>query len=201
MKTLPSQLLIATRNPGKVAEIQEMLRDLPTQLRYLEEFPDISPVAEVGRSYEENATVKAITYSKQTGLYALADDSGLEVDALGGAPGVMSARFGGDGASDQARISQLLLALSRTPDRDRRSRFVCCMALAGSEVVKITEGKCEGHVADEPRGANGFGYDPIFVPDNYDSTFGQLSQEVKSKISHRAQALAAMRDFIRDWLR
>jgi XTP/dITP diphosphohydrolase len=201
------EVLIATQNPGKIREIQDALRGLPLRLRSLDEFPDISKVAEVGETYRENAVLKALGYSKQTGLLALADDSGLEVEALGGMPGVRSARFGGEGLSDSERIRKLLVALSERPNKRRNARFVCCMALArlqaaasktqygNVEVLTLAEGVCDGVIAEKPRGANGFGYDPVFVPDGYDATFAELPGEVKRSISHRALALSAIREF------
>ncbi len=206
------EVLVATGNPGKIREIQESLRDVPVRLRYLREFHDISPVDEVGETYEANAILKAVSYSKQAGICALADDSGLEVDALGGLPGVLSARYGGDYASDQERTEKLLMALIQHPRPDRVARFVCCMALAGRplggsqassddpRVLHVCKGKCEGLIAEEPRGDNGFGYDPAFVPIGYDRTFGELPSAVKNVISHRAQALAAMRGFLNRWI-
>src|SRR6267378_3949193 len=194
------EVLIATGNLGKLREIGESLRGLPLTLRYLQEFPDISPVEEVGQTYKENAILKALSYSKHTGILALADDSGLEVDALGGVPGVLSARYGGDHASDQERIQKLLMALSRYPEQARTARFVCCMALArwhrgevqpynsDERVLHVSEGKCEGVIIERPRGNNGFGYDPVFVPTGYDRTFGELPAKIKNVISHRAQA-------------
>jgi XTP/dITP diphosphohydrolase len=206
------ELLVATGNPGKIREIQESLRDVPVRLRYLREFSNISLVEEVGETYEENAILKALSYSRQAGLCALADDSGLEVDALGGLPGVRSARYGGDGASDQERTEKLLTALAEHPGPERTARFVCCMALAGwplkdaqsssdePSVLHVCEGKCEGKIGVEPRGGNGFGYDPVFVPIGYDRTFAELPSLVKNGISHRARALAAMQDFLRRWI-
>ena len=205
----PLEVLIATGNLGKVREIGESLRGLPLTLRYLQEFPDISPVEEVGRTYKENAILKALSYSKYTGVFALADDSGLEVDALGGAPGVLSARYGGDHAFDSERTERLLMALSQYPGQARTARFVCCMALAGwhrgedqpygsdAHVLHVTEGKCEGLIIERPRGNNGFGYDPVFVPNGYDRTFAELPAKIKNVISHRAQALATMRQFFK----
>jgi XTP/dITP diphosphohydrolase len=201
------EIVVATRNPGKVVEIQEALSSLPVKLRYLEEFPNVSTVDEVGRTYEENAVLKALEYSKQTGLLALGDDSGLEVDVLDGKPGVFSARFAGENASDQQRIEKLLAALAHG-DHKRTARFVCCMALAGCELkehqvgrdgpqlLRVTEGRCEGAIATEAQGANGFGFDPVFVPAGYDATFAELPSTLKRQISHRALALAAMRDFL-----
>ena len=202
------ELVIATGNLGKLREIGESLRGLPLRLRYLQEFPGISPVEEVGQTYEENAILKALSYSKHTGVFALADDSGLEVDALGGAPGVLSARYGGDHASDGQRTEKLLMALSRYSGQARIARFVCCMALAGwhrgegqpyngdPHVLHVNEGKCEGMIIERPHGDNGFGYDPVFVPMGYNRTFGELPAKIKNVISHRAQALAAMRQFL-----
>lgn len=205
------EILVATRNRGKILEIQEALALLPVKLRYLAEFDDVSTVEELGQTYEDNAVLKALGYSKQTGLCALADDSGLEVDALGGKPGVFSARFGGAGASDHQRIEKLLTELS-VGNQKRSARFVCCMALAGwrfnddrargdkPQTFKVTEAKCEGVITTSVRGENGFGYDPIFVPTGYDLTFGELPSQIKSAISHRALALAAMREFLDHWL-
>ena len=204
-------LLVATRNRGKIAEIQEALSQLPIKLRYLDEFEEASTVAEVGQTYQENAVLKALGYSRQTGISALADDSGLEVDALGGMPGVFSARFGGDHASDPQRIEKLLAMLS-DGDRKRTARFVCYLALAGWEpaeghvegkesgLLRVTSATCEGIIVKAPRGTNGFGYDPVFVPAGYDSTFAELPSAIKNAISHRALALAAMREFLDHWL-
>lgn len=205
------ELLIATRNSGKIREIQDALSTLPLKLHYVDEFPNISPVAETGETYRENAILKALGYSKQTGICALAEDSGLEVDALGGMPGVYSARFADAGASDQERVERLLLTLSQSPERKRTARFVCCMAVADWEqagrsartdagVLRTTEGRCEGLIIKELRGANGFGFDPVFSPLGYDQTFGELPSEVKRAISHRAQAISAMREFFNLWL-
>ena len=206
------EILVATHNPGKIREIQEAFRFSPVRLRYLKEFSDVPQVDEVGRTYQENAVLKALGYSRATGVCAVADDSGLEVDALGGMPGVFSARFGGDHASDAQRINLLLAALSEHPDKKRTARFVCCMAMAGWQqkeeavkvgnpgLLKVTEGRCEGVIADAPRGSNGFGFDPVFVPIAYDATFAELPAEVKSRISHRALALEAMRAFLESHL-
>lgn len=205
----PVEILIATHNRGKIREVHDALHSLPVKLRYLDEFPHLSLVNEVGRTYEENAVLKALGYAKQTGLCALADDSGLEVDALAGGPGVHSARFGGEGLSDHDRIQKLLSELSEEPHTRRGARFVCCMALAGwqqnlgegePEVLTLIEAKCEGSIALQARGANGFGFDPLFVPEGHLATFAELPKEVKAKISHRAQALAAIRAFLSGWI-
>ncbi|HEV7796631.1 MAG TPA: non-canonical purine NTP pyrophosphatase [Pyrinomonadaceae bacterium] len=205
-KTRKLEILIATRNGGKIREIQSTLSSLPLKLRLLEEFADISPVDEVGQTYAENASLKAIGYASQTGLWALADDSGLEVAALGGRPGLFSARFGGDHLSDRERTDKLLATLCN--NSDRTARFVCSMALAGCwpnekpdersepRLLKLTEGICEGAIALVARGKNGFGFDPMFIPTGYSETFAELPDGIKSKISHRALALAAMHTFL-----
>jgi XTP/dITP diphosphohydrolase len=194
-----------------VRELQNALRSLPIKLRSLNEFPSSLPVDELGETYEENAGAKALGYAKQTGVCSLADDSGLEVNALGGMPGVRSARFAGDHASDADRIERLLRDLSLHSEKDRSASFVCCMAFAGWQsqesqmkgeprLLKVTQAKCEGVIATSPRGDNGFGFDPVFIPAGYNATFAELSPEVKARISHRALAFAAMRTFLERWL-
>jgi XTP/dITP diphosphohydrolase len=199
------ELLIATHNAGKVREIKDVVSHLPLRLCYLEDFPDLRDVEENGNTYEENATIKALDYARQSGLWSLADDSGLEVQALGNAPGVYSARYAGFGASDADRITKLLNEPSLQWSMDRRAKFVCAMVLAGAqmkasdelpEILAVTQGICEGSIAAEPRGANGFGFDPVFVPSGYQATFAELPSEVKASISHRALALKAMRDVL-----
>ena len=192
------QLLVATRNLGKFAEIQAVLGDLPLRLRTLTEFPRVESVEEVGATYEENAVLKAAYYARQTGLWTVADDSGLEVAALGGAPGVFSARYAGIGASDSQRLSFLLERLADIGDEERWARFVCVMGIANpsATVVKVSSGTCEGRLARAPRGTHGFGYDPIFIADGYDATFAELSVGAKNVVSHRAKALLATRDFL-----
>jgi XTP/dITP diphosphohydrolase len=194
-----SPLLVATRNEGKVREFAEMLAEFDLELRRLSEFPDVPDVEENGATFRENAALKARAYSRQTGLWTLADDSGLEVDALGGAPGVFSARYAGDRASDAQRNRRLLAELEKVGGRDRRARFVCVIALAsptGDEMNFFT-GLCEGTIMDEPRGTGGFGYDPLFVPEGYAQTFGELPAEIKNHISHRARALREATAFLR----
>lgn len=195
---LPTEILIATRNTGKLREAQELLSDLPVRLRNLAEFPQTGEVEETGTTFSENASLKAQAYAVQTGLWTLADDSGLEVDALGGAPGIYSARYAGAGATDAERIARLLEELRRVDEQSRTARFVCAIAFADTKgnVINISLGTCEGRIAREPHGAGGFGYDPIFIPDGCEESFGQLSSEIKSQISHRARALQATRSFL-----
>jgi XTP/dITP diphosphohydrolase len=194
----PDELLLATRNRGKIAELQLLLASLPLRLRNLAEFPATEEVEETGMTFTDNAILKARAYARQTGLWSLADDSGLEVDALGGAPGVFSARYGGAGATDAERVVRLLGELAQCVTEDRRARFICVIAIADrhGQIVNISMGRCEGLIAQAPRGSQGFGYDPVFVPDGFQQTFGELSPEVKQNISHRALALQAARTFL-----
>src|SRR6266853_4545722 len=179
-------LVIATRNSGKLFELRQLLRDLPFILCDLNSFPLIESVGETGATFAENVCLKARGYAEQTGALALADDSGLEVDSLGGAPGVYSARYAGAGASDAQRIEKLLAELLKGIPGDRTARFVSAVAIAnsGGRILSVSVGVCEGRIAKVPRGSNGFGYDPVFVPDGYSETFGELSDEVKNQISH-----------------
>jgi len=198
-------LLIGTRNAGKVREIETILAGVPWQLRSLEEFNHIAVAAETAPTYAENAIAKAQFYARETGLCALADDSGLEVAALGGAPGVYSARYAGEGASDADRRALLLSELARVTQEspvsdtaERRARFVCVVAIATPDgsVLNTSEGTCEGRMIFTERGTNGFGYDPLFVPDGFDQTFAELSDSIKNRISHRAQALLKTKQFL-----
>ena len=189
------RLLLGTRNPGKVKEITTILEGLGWTFCSLREFREVGPAAEDGATYAENAIAKAQFYAAATGLLALADDSGLEVAALGGAPGIYSARYAGDDASDADRRQLLLAELAKVNARDRRARFVAAVAIARPDgyVVNISEGICEGTIIFEPRGSGGFGYDPLFVPDGHHQTFAELADEVKNRISHRARALLQIR--------
>ncbi len=195
-----SELLIATNNIGKLREFKWLLQSLPMRLRSLGEFPHIAEVAETGATFAENAALKARSYCAQTGVRTLADDSGLEVTALGGAPGIFSARYAGTDATDAMRRMRLLAELAQTGDNERRARFVCAIALARPGTATAPEifvGVCTGRIALVERGQHGFGYDPLFVPDGYAQTFGELSDEIKQNISHRARALAAAQDYLR----
>ena len=194
----PFELLIGTRNRGKIAELIDAFSDLPATFRLLDEFPNIADVQEIGVTYEENATLKASGYALQTGIPTLADDSGLEVDALGGQPGVLSARFGGDEISDAERIEVLLKLLSNVESGRRTARFVCCMVLFGrvageSKVIAVSRGVCDGSIATASVGSHGFGFDPVFVPHGYQFSFAALDGAVKARISHRAKAARQMR--------
>lgn len=195
------ELLIATRNNGKVKELENLLADLPVRLRSLNDFPNVPEAEETGATFAENARLKARFYAARTGLFALADDSGLSVEALGGAPGIYSARYAGDDASDAERIEKLLKELNAAGDKNRRARFVCAAAVAdaGGEIKFLAEGICGGAIAQAARGKNGFGYDPIFIPDNFNQTFGELSDDIKRQISHRARAIKKIIRYLRDF--
>lgn len=160
----------------------------------LDDVPDAPEVVEDGETYQENAVKKATELAEHTGYFALADDSGLEADALHGAPGIHSARYAGVHASDAARVNKLLDALKDVSDSQRTARFKCAIALAApTGEVQVVVGVCEGRLIRIPRGQQGFGYDPIFVPVGYDKTFAELGVDVKNRISHRAKALEKMK--------
>jgi len=185
------ELSLATRNAHKTREIQEIL-GTDFAVRDLRARPEISDTDESGASFKENATLKALAVSKTLPGFVAADDSGLEVDALGGAPGIYSARHAGVNATDEEKIDKLLRELTRVGASDdaRQARFHCVVALArNGNLVGTFEGIVEGTIADEPRGNRGFGYDPIFVPDGFEQTFGELPAEVKNAISHRSKAI------------
>lgn len=184
------KLLIATGNPGKVGETTRLFGDAPVTLKTFHDFPDIKEVAETGSTFKENAILKAKGYSFQTGLWTLADDSGLEIEALNSAPGIHSARYVSEKTDYNEKMSMLIKKLEHTGDTGRSARFVCSMALANGrgEIVLTSAGICEGKIAKTPRGTNGFGYDPIFIPAGFTGTFGELSDEIKQQISHRGRA-------------
>ncbi len=194
----PTELLVATGNAGKLREIRALLGDLPITLLSLADFPNIEEVAETGSTFAENAALKALGYARQAGILSLADDSGLVVDALGGAPGVHSARYLGDQASYEDRMNALLTALKTANDDARTARFICELAIASDklEMLYTTEGTCEGRIAEAPRGSGGFGYDPVFVPQGFTQTFGELPAGIKNGISHRGRALAKAHQFL-----
>jgi len=191
------KLLIATRNPGKLREYEALLDGLGLELVGLNEGGIALDVQETGTTFRENAVLKAQTYAQAAGLLTLADDSGLEVDALGGEPGVRSARYDGWGGSDQDRYRLLLRRLEGVPDKLRTARFRCVVAIAtpGGEVYTV-EGTCEGRIAFRPEGSHGFGYDPVFLVPMCGCTMAQLPLEVKSRISHRARAVERAREIL-----
>lgn len=192
------KIVIASRNQGKIAEFKELLKDLPVEIMTLSDFPSIPEIQETGSSFRENALLKAHAVTASTGLIALADDSGLEVDCLGGAPGVYSSRYAGPEQDDAANIRKLLAALKGVPLHQRTGRFRCVIAITTPEGGEyLSEGVCEGLIALEPRGDGGFGYDPLFLVPALGKTFAELSHEVKNRISHRAQAMRNARELLR----
>lgn len=183
------KLLVATNNLGKVREYEALLKELPLTLTYpAQESIDIE-VEETDSTFAENARLKAMAYARASGLLTLADDSGLEVDALGGEPGTRSARYAGQGASDEDRYRLLLSKLEEVPWERRTARFRCVIAVATPQgEVRTAEGICEGAIAFEPRGEYGFGYDPVFYMPEHGQTMAELEPDIKNRISHRAQA-------------
>jgi len=193
------KLLVATHNPGKVREYQALLAGLPLQVTYLDAEGVTLEVEETGATFAENAILKAATYARLTGLWTWADDSGLEVDALGGAPGVFSSRYAGPGATDTDRYRKLLNALAGVPWDRRTARFCCTVALVTpGGVVRTAEDVCEGVIAFGPAGDQGFGYDPVFYLPDHRATMAQLPPEVKNQISHRGRAARAAAALLTD---
>jgi XTP/dITP diphosphohydrolase len=197
-----AKLCIATNNLGKQIEFRELLADWPGTLVYPQELGLRLEVKEVGGSYAEIAALKARAYASASGLPCLADDSGLEVDALGGAPGLYTARYAGLGASNADRWAKLLDALAETPEGQRSARFRCAVAVVrpGSTDALTAEGTCEGQIAFAPRGAGGFGYDPLFFVPEYGCTMAELPAAIKNQISHRARAVQAARPLLDELL-
>jgi len=194
------QLLIATRNAHKTREFRELLARA-FEVIDLSSFPEIAIPEETGRTFEDNATLKAIAASKKLPSLVIADDSGLEVDALGGAPGIFSARYAGENAGELPNVNKLLRELRKRniATEKRSARFRCVIALAqNAKVLGVFEGFVEGKIVDPPRGSGGFGYDPIFEPKGFDRTFAEMTPESKNQISHRGQAIAALRKALRE---
>jgi XTP/dITP diphosphohydrolase len=196
------RLLVATHNKGKVAEYAEMLHDLDIQWLSLDDAGVATDVEETGDTFHENALLKAQAYAAETGLLTLADDSGLEVDALSGQPGVYTARYGGPGLTYAGRYRLLLQAMRDVAWAERTARFRCVIVLARPDgvVLATSEGICQGMIAWEPAGEGGFGYDPIFYLPDRGMTMAQLSSAVKHQISHRGQALRAIEPALRQVL-
>lgn len=194
-----TELLIATHNTGKLREFTDLLKALPIELKSLNNFANVIEIAETGSTFAENAELKASGYAKQIDMWTISDDSGLEVGALNGAPGVFSARFAGENATIQQRIEKLLNKLKGSKENDRKARFVCVVSLAdpNGEIVQSETAICKGVIAREFRGTNGMGYDSIFIPDGYQQTFGELPDAVKRQISHRALASHKIVEFLR----
>lgn len=186
MKTI----IIATKNKGKVKDFEEMFSQYNIQVKSLYDFPEIEDVKETGKTFEENAKLKAEEICKVVGQPVLADDSGLMIDALDGRPGVYSARYAGEEKSDQKNIEKVLQELKGVEDSERTARFYCALAVATpNEETVLVSGTCDGKITEVPTGENGFGYDPVFYLEEKDKTMAQLTKEEKNQISHRANAL------------
>ena len=193
-------LVIATGNQGKARELLALLSGVPFELRTLADYPPFTMPEESGDTYEANARIKAEATARHTGALSLGDDSGIEVDALGGAPGVRSARFGGPGLDDAGRVRHLLAQIEEVPDAQRAARFRCVIALASPDGrVRTVAASCDGRIVREPRGAGGFGYDPLFFLPGEEATFGELPPERKNRVSHRAGAVRAAAALLREW--
>lgn len=186
-------LVLATRNPGKIAELRGLLAAWPWQVRSLDDIGFDGELEEPGPGYVESAMAKASTVCDATGLAALADDSGIEVDALRGWPGPHSARWMGEDATDADRVRGLLDEVARRTPNDRRARYVCVAAFMRPDAEPVTaRGECLGTLVEEPRGTNGFGYDPVFLSADLGVTFGEASDQAKARVSHRARAIARL---------
>jgi XTP/dITP diphosphohydrolase len=190
-------IVLGTRNDGKAHELTTLLHGLSGRVESLRAYPEIVLPPETGSTYRENALAKALAVHRALAVPALGDDSGLEVDALGGAPGLRSARFAAPEATDRANIERLLRDLDGVPHERRTARFRCVLALVrGPEDPVIAEGACEGWILEAPRGTGGFGYDPVFLPVGESSAFAELTDHRKNTLSHRARAADALREAI-----
>lgn len=198
-------IVLATRNKKKVEEIKRIVKDMPISVYSLDDFPDCPEVEEDGKTFEENAVKKARAVSSHTNMPALADDSGLEVYALDGEPGVLSARYAGENADDRKNTEKLLNEMRSVPDGKRGARFACCIALAfPAGDLALRDGKAEtftgyseGSIGREPKGSNGFGYDPVFYPAGCKRTFAEMDDEEKDSLSHRGAALKKLHEYLK----
>lgn len=199
------KIVLASRNRKKIKELKKIIEDCgiaaPASSVHIltpDDFPMCGDVEEDGVTFEQNAVKKAEHILKCSGLAAIADDSGLEVDALDGAPGVFSARYAGEPSDDLANLEKVLNDMKNVPDDKRTARFVCCIALATERGVKTFSGYVEGRIGTGPRGHNGFGYDPVFYPEGHDRTFAEMSDDEKNSMSHRGRALKKLQEYIRE---
>lgn len=195
---LARRIVIATTNVHKLNEIINIMNHPPWQILSLRDFPDIPHIEETGSTFQENALLKARTVFRHTSLLTLADDSGLEVHALDGAPGVYSSRFAGVERDYAANNRKLLESLRDVPVQKRGAQFRCVVAIVGPHIERIVEGVVRGHITEELRGSGGFGYDPLFIPEGYHQTYAELGEEIKNRISHRAIAFTKARKIVED---
>ena len=192
------ELIVASRNKGKVGEIKELLSDLDFKVTSLLEYPNLPDVVEDGKTYKANALKKASTIAKLTGKMTMSDDSGIEVKALDNAPGIYSARFAGEGKTEKQKNQKLFRMLKNVPMSKRQARYRCVIALVDAKGRELgtVQGACSGLIATKERGHHGFGFDPLFIVARYNKTFGELDPSIKAKISHRARALKKFRSLL-----
>lgn len=195
------QLIIATKNRGKLEEIKSLLLGLDLDVLSLLDYENIPDIPETGNTFEENAFIKAKAVFDITGIPTVADDSGLLVDHIGGAPGVYSARFAGPEADDRKNCDKLLEMMKTAEPEKRTARFKCVILLYNGLDKWLFDGICEGTIINELKGTGGFGYDPLFQPNGYDKTFAELGSEIKNEISHRGKAMAKLKDFLAEELK
>lgn len=193
-----SSIVIATHNEGKAKEFEALFSQFQIKVKTLKDYPELGEIEETGTTFEENAKIKAETIANALGKIVIADDSGLMVDALDGRPGVYSARYAGEDKSDQKNNEKLLQELQGVEESKRTARFYCALAVATPlEETNLVSGTCEGRITSEPAGENGFGYDPIFFVESLGKTMAQLTKDEKNKISHRANAIRNLEEFIK----
>ena len=192
-----TKIVLASRNKHKVEELKFFLSGLPLEVATLDDFPNVPSLVEDGKTFKENALKKAYQVYRQTNVLTLADDSGLEVFFLNGRPGVHSARYAGIDANDDANNEKLLMEMRGVAPRRRGAQFHSFLALVGKGIEKTSEGICPGLLAENPRGTNGFGYDPIFIPNDFKRTYAELVAEEKNRISHRSRAFEKMREILK----
>ena len=195
------ELVIATKNQGKLREIKGLLSEFDVNVTSLADYPDAPEIIEDGDSFAANALIKAKVIGEYTGKLVMGEDSGLEVDYLDGAPGIYSARFSGPDATDEKNNAKLIESLAGVPHVKRTARYQCYAAIVdGAKKIAVLGNSCEGIITDEPRGENGFGYDPYFLIEQYDKTFGELDPSIKAQISHRAKTLIELKDLLKEVL-
>jgi XTP/dITP diphosphohydrolase len=192
------KIVLATHNLHKVEEMKKILSDMPVELLSLDSFPAIGEIIEDGTTLEENARKKAQVVYQYTGLLSLADDTGLEVDVLGGEPGVYSARYAGENSTYKENNEKLLVALSNVPPEKRTAKFKCVISIIGKNIDEIAVGEVNGRISTEARGKNGFGYDPLFIPDGFLKTYAEMEPELKNQLSHRAKALEKVKKTLKE---
>jgi XTP/dITP diphosphohydrolase len=194
------EIIIATRNQGKLREIKDLLEGLGFNVTSLKDYPDTPNIIEDGKTFTQNAIKKAASMALYTKKLVLGEDSGIEIKALNNRPGIYSARYSGEMATDKKNNAKLLKELKGVPPAKRQARYRCCMALVDKTgMIKVFSGSCSGVIAAQERGTNGFGYDPLFIIPRYKKTFGELDPAIKAKISHRAKALAKVKKFLQGY--